>query len=233
MPSVRAIAVDPERGLVLPNVIRRGCLGFRRDHGTAQEQKQWRRLCRPCFGNIGRNQHPNPVDHSQHGIRYTTFRSACYTWRLDQFEELVSADHFTANIAESRRVPAPPVPPAQLLPPPSPLQPRLFRAGGIRRHLLRRSPALLDRRGDRHHASDPHALLGHLRRTIGVVAADGWAAAICDLAIDAQLAYADPCRRRDMLARRRRPRSGSRWSRTASSPTVSSSPPVMRQQRAA
>jgi hypothetical protein len=38
---------------------------------------------------------------------------------------------------------------------------------------------------------DPHALLGHLR-AIDVVAADGWAAAICDLACERQLVMPMP-----------------------------------------
>jgi hypothetical protein len=111
----------------------------------------------------------------QHGIRYTTFRSALATpggsISLKNWCLLIT----TANLAESRR--RAPIIPAQLLPPPpSPLD------------SVSPVPADKPPSAPPHYVigvatattPNPHAVLSHLR-AIGVVAADGWAAAICDI----------------------------------------------------
>src|SRR5215216_4413569 len=114
MPSVRAIAVDPDRGLVLLNLI----------GADASVSAVIMELLRSKSNGVGfmpslfAHQSTNiPTQLTiQHGIRYTTFRSALATpggsisqknWCL-----LIS----TANIAESRR--RAPIIPVQLLPPP-------------------------------------------------------------------------------------------------------------------
>jgi hypothetical protein len=182
MPSVRAVATDPDRGLVLLNLI----------GADASVSAVIMELLRSKSTGVGfmptlfADQSVGIPTHLaiQQGIRYTTFRSALSTpggslnaknWCL-----LIS----TANIAESRRR-APIIPP-QLLPPPPPA------AAGEGAPAL---PADKPPPAPPPHyvigeasatMPDPNALLGHLR-AIGVVVADGWAAAVCDLALDAGL----------------------------------------------
>ena len=181
MPGVRAVAVDPDRGLVLLNLV----------GADASVSAVIMELLRSKSNGVGfmptlfASQPTNlPTQLTiQVGIRYTTFRSALATpggsinqknWCL-----LIS----TANLAECRR--RAPVIPAQLLPPPpAPVAPEA-------------PPAVP---ADKPSAPIPHyvvgaasattpnanALLGHLR-TIGVVVADAWADTVRDLALDAQL----------------------------------------------
>ena len=120
MPSVRAIAVDPERGLVLLNL-------FGADASVSAVIMELLRSKSTGVGFMPALFANGPITIPtqltiQHGIRYTTFRSALATpggsisqknWCL-----LIS----TANIAESRR--RAPIIPVQLLPPPSRRPPR-------------------------------------------------------------------------------------------------------------
>ena len=181
MPSVRAIAVDPERGLVLLNL-------FGADASVSAVIMELLRSKSTGVGFMPALFANGPITIPtqltiQHGIRYTTFRSALATpggsisqknWCL-----LIS----TANIAESRR--RAPIIPVQLLPPPSretaetaPAVPADKPPAGPPPHYLIGAATAT--------TPNPYALLGHLR-AIGVVAADGWAEAICDLAIARQL----------------------------------------------
>src|SRR5215212_3106004 len=114
MPSVRAIAVDPDRGLVLLNLI----------GADASVSAVIMELLRSKSNGVGfmptlfAGQPANiPTQLTiQHGIRYTTFRSALATpggsISLKNWCLLIA----TANIAESRR--RAPIIPTQLLPPP-------------------------------------------------------------------------------------------------------------------
>jgi len=176
MPSVRAIAVDPDRGLVLLNLIGADTsvsavimeLLKSKSNGVG---------FMPSLSANGPITMPTQLT-IQHGIRYTTFRSALTTpggsLNMKNWCLLIS----TANIAESRRR-APLIPPQLLPPPPATTQ---------------TAPAAPADKPPPHYvigaataaAPDPDALLGHLR-AIGVVAADGWAEAVRDLALDAQL----------------------------------------------
>src|SRR5215208_2621322 len=113
MPSVRAIAVDPDRGLVLLNLV----------GADASVSAVIMELLRSKSNGVGfmptlfaRQSTNIPTQLTiQHGIRYTTFRSALATpggsISLKNWCLLIA----TANIAESRRR-APTIPP-QLLPP--------------------------------------------------------------------------------------------------------------------
>jgi len=182
MPSVRAVATDPDRGLVLLNLV----------GADASVSAVIMELLRSKSNGIGYMPtlfagQPNNIPTQlsiQTGIRYSTFRSALATpggsisqknWCL-----LIS----TANIAESRRR-APVIPP-QLLPPPAPLA----SAGATPAAPASQPPAV----PPPHYVlgattitvPNPNALLGHLR-AIGVVVADDWAEMVRDLALDARL----------------------------------------------
>ena len=112
MPSVRAIAVDPDRGLVLLNLV----------GADASVSAVMMELLRSKSNGVGfmptlfaRQPSNIPTQLSiQSGIRYTTFRSALATsgGSLNQKNWCLLIS--TANIAESRRR-APIIPP-QLLP---------------------------------------------------------------------------------------------------------------------
>ena len=182
MPSVRAIAVDPDRGLVLLNLV----------GADASVSAVMMELLRSKSNGVGfmptlfAHQPTNiPTQLSiQPGIRYTTFRSALATsggsLRVKNWCLLIS----TANIVESRRR-APIIPP-QLLPPvpasttadaaPSALasQPS---AAPPPHYIVGAATAI---------TPDPHSLLGHLR-AIDVVIADAWAETVRNLALDTQL----------------------------------------------
>ena len=182
MPSVRAIAVDPDRGLVLLNLV----------GADASVSAVIMELLRSKSNGVGfmstrfaRQPTNIPTQLSiQPGIRYTTFRSALATpggsLRVKNWCLLIS----TANITERRRR-APIIPP-QLLPPP----PALATAEETPAAPTNQPPAV----SPPHYiigaatatTPDPHALLGHLR-AIGVVIADTWAKAVRDLAIDAHI----------------------------------------------
>ena len=178
MPSVRAIAVDPDRGLVLLNLIGADASVSAVIMELLRSKSNGVGFMPSLFANGSRIPTQLTI---QHGIRYTTFRSALATpggsISLKNWCLLIT----TANIAESRR--RAPVLPAQLLPPPSPPN----RASSVPADTPPAAPPPHYLIGAATATTpDPHALLGHLR-TIGVVAADGWAAAICDLAIEQQL----------------------------------------------
>jgi hypothetical protein len=182
MPSVRAIAVDPDRGLVLLNLV----------GADASVSAVMMELLRSKSNGVGfmptlfAHQPTNiPTQLSiQPGIRYTTFRSALATsggsLRVKNWCLLIS----TANIAESRRR-APIIPP-QLLPP----APASTTADAAPSALASQPPAA----PPPHYivgaataiTPDPHSLLGHLR-AIGVVIADAWAETVRNLALDTQL----------------------------------------------
>ena len=180
MPSVRAIAVDPERGLIVLNLI----------GADASVSAVIMQLLKSKSSGVGfmpslfSRQPPNiPTQLSiQSGIRYTTFRSALATpgGSLNQKNWCLLIS--TANLAESRR--RAPIIPAQLLPPPpatidaAPAAPADKPAAALPPHYVIGAATAT--------APNPDALLGHLR-TIGVVVADTWAKAVRDLALDAQL----------------------------------------------
>jgi hypothetical protein len=181
MPSVRAIAIDPDRGLVLLNLI----------GADASVSAVIMELLRSKSNGVGfmptlfAGQSTNlPTQLTiQHGIRYTTFRSALATPGGSISQKNWCLLIATANLTESRRR-APTIPP-QLLPPASP-------------ETAETAPSVpTDKRGAApppHYVisaatattPNPHAVLGHLR-TIGVVLADGWAESVRDLALEAQL----------------------------------------------
>jgi hypothetical protein len=184
MPSVRAIAVDPDRGLVLLNLV----------GADASVSAVVMELLRSKSNGVGflpslfgSQLITIPTQISiQSGIRYSIFRSALATAggsiTLKNWCLLIS----TANIAESRRR-APSIP-AQLLPPPASATTEGAPAvpadkSGPPPHYVIRSATTA--------APDPDALLGHLR-AIGVVLADDWAATMRDLALDAQLVMPIP-----------------------------------------
>jgi hypothetical protein len=181
MPSVRAIAVDPEHGLVLLNLV----------GADASVSAVIMELLRSKSNGVGflptlfASQQTNiPTQLSiQAGIRYSTFRSALATpgGSLNQKNWCLLIS--TANVAESRRR-APSIPP-QLLPPPAlatiettPTTPASQPSAAPPPHyVIGAATATIP---------DANALLGHLR-AIGVVVADPWAETVCDLALDAQL----------------------------------------------
>ena len=187
LPSVRAVAVDPDRGLVLLNLV----------GADASVSAVIMELLRSKSNGVGFmptlfvHQPSNiPTQLSiQSGIRYTTFRSALATsgGSLNQKNWCLLIS--TANITERRRR-APIIPP-QLLPPP----PALATAEATSAAPSSQPPVTPPPHYVIGAAStstpDAHALLGHLR-TIGVVIADTWAAAVRDLAIDAQLVTSMP-----------------------------------------
>ena len=159
MPSVRAIAVDPDRGLVLLNLV----------GADASVSAVIMELLRSKSNGVGfmptlfGSQQTNiPTQLSiQTGIRYTTFRSALATpgGSLNQKNWCLLIS--TANIAESRRR-APIIPP-QLLPPP----PALATTETTLATPASQSPAV----PPPHYVvgaaaatnPEPNALLGHLR----------------------------------------------------------------------
>jgi hypothetical protein len=187
MPSVRAVAVDPDRGLVLLNLV----------GADASVSAVIMELLRSKSNGVGfmptlfAHQPSNiPTQLSiQPGIRYTTFRSALATpgGSLNQKNWCLLIS--TANIVESRR--RSPLIPAQLLPPP-PVPATTETAPAVSADKPPATPSPHYVIGAATATTpDPHALLGHLR-AIGVVIADTWAEAVRDLAIDAQLVTSMP-----------------------------------------
>jgi hypothetical protein len=182
MPSVRAIAVDPDRGLVLLNLV----------GADASVSAVMMELLRSKSNGVGfmptlfaRQPSNIPTQLSiQSGIRYTTFRSALATPGGSLNQKNWCLLIATANITERRR--RVPIIPPQLLPPP----PGLATAEAAPAAPTNQPPAV----SPPHYIigaaiatnPDPHALLGHLR-AIGVVVADAWAEAVRNLALDAQL----------------------------------------------
>jgi len=181
MPSVRAIAVDPDRGLVLLNLV----------GADASVSAVMMELLRSKSNGVGfmptlfAHQPTNiPTQLSiQPGIRYTTFRSALATsgGSLNQKNWCLLIS--TANIVESRRR-APIIPP-QLLPLSSVPATETAPAVSADKPPVAPPPHYVVGAATAT-TPDPHALLGHLR-AIGVVIADAWAEAMRDLALDAQL----------------------------------------------
>jgi hypothetical protein len=182
MPSVRAVVVDPDRGLVLLNLV----------GADASVSAVIMELLRSKSNGVGFmptlfGSQPNHIPTQlsiQAGIRYTTFRSALATpggsLNVKNWCLLIA----TANITERRR--RAPIIPLQLLPPP----PGLATAEAAPAAPTNQPPAA----PPPHYIigaaiatnPDPNALLGHLR-AIGVVVADAWAEAVRNLALDAQL----------------------------------------------
>src|SRR6266536_4336812 len=116
MPSVRAVAVDPDRGLVLLNLI----------GADASVSAVIMELLRSKSNGVGfmptlfaKGPTNIPTQLTiQQGIRYTTFRSALATPGGSISQKNWCLLIATANLAQSRRR-APTIPP-QLLPPPLP-----------------------------------------------------------------------------------------------------------------
>jgi hypothetical protein len=181
MPSVRAIAVDPDRRLVLLNLV----------GADASVSAVIMELLRSKSNGVGFmptlfGKRPTSIPTQltiQPGGRYTTFRSALATpggsisqknWCL-----LIS----TANIAESRRR-APAIPPQLLPPPPPPVTAETAPSVPADKPPAVPSPHYVIGAASAT-TPDPHALLGHLR-AIGVVVADLWAEAVRNLALETQ-----------------------------------------------
>jgi hypothetical protein len=179
MPSVRAVAVDPDRGLVLLNLI----------GADASVSAVIMELLRSKSNGVGFMptlfaRQPSNISTQlsiQPGIRYTTFRSALATPGGSMSQKNWCLLITTANIAERRRR-APIIPP-QLLPPPAtadaaPAAPTNQPPAAPFPHYVVGTATAT--------TPDAHAPLGHLR-AIGVVLADMWAETVRDLALDAQL----------------------------------------------
>ena len=187
MPSVRAVAVDPDRGLVLLNLV----------GADASVSAVIMELLRSKSNGVGfmptlfAGQSTNiPTQLStQSGIRYTTFRSALATsggsLNVKNWCLLIA----TANITERRRR-APIIPPQLLPPPPALATTEATSAAPSSQPPVTPPPHYVIGAASTS-TPDAHALLGHLR-AIGVVIADTWAAAVRDLAIDAQLVSSMP-----------------------------------------
>jgi len=182
MPSVRAVAVDPDRGLVLLNLV----------GADASVSAVIMELLRSRSNGVGFmptlfGSQPNyiPTQLSiQTGIRYTTFRSALATPGGSLNQKNWCLLIATANIAESRRR-APLIPPLLLPPPPLPATAEVAPAAPTSQREAAPPPHYIIGAATATNP-DPNALLGHLR-AIGVVLADSSAEAVRDLALDVQL----------------------------------------------
>jgi hypothetical protein len=182
MPSVRAVAVDPDRGLVLLNLV----------GADASVSAVIMELLRSKSNGVGfmptlfASQSANiPTQLTiQSGIRYTIFRSALATRGGSIHQKNWCLLISSANIAESRRR-APIIPP-QLLPPPPVLATIEGAPAAPANQPLAAPPPHYIIGTTTATLPNPHTLLGHLR-AIGVVLADAWAETMRDLAIDAQL----------------------------------------------
>src|SRR6266498_1950300 len=158
MPSVRAVVVDPDRGLVLLNLVGADASVSAVIMELLRSKSNGVGFMPTLFGK-GPTGIPTQLT-IQPGIRYTIFRSALATpggsIRVKNWCLLIT----TANIAESRRR-APIIPP-QLLPPAPPTTTGEAVPTG---------------------PTNQPALLGHLR-AIGVVLADDWGETMRDLALE-------------------------------------------------
>jgi hypothetical protein len=182
MPSVRAVAVDPDRGLVLLNVV----------GADASVSAVIMELLRSKSNGVGFmptqfGSQPTTIPTQlsiQTGIRYTTFRSALATpdgsLRVKNWCLLIS----TANVAECRRR-APIIPPQLLPPSPLPATAEAAIAAPTSQPPAAPPPHYIIGAAIATNP-DPNALLGHLR-AIGIVVADTWAEIVRDLALDARL----------------------------------------------
>ncbi len=182
MPSVRAVATDPDRGLVLLNLV----------GADASVSAVIMELLRSKSNGVGwlptlfGSQPSNiPTQLSiQTGIRYTTFRSALAApgGSLNQKNWCLLIS--TANIAESRRR-APLIPPQLQPPPPTPATTERATIAPADKSPPAAPPHYVIGAATAT-TPDLNALLGHLR-AIGVVVADAWAETVRDLALDALL----------------------------------------------
>src|SRR5215213_8243620 len=177
MPSVRAIAVDPDRGLVLLNLI----------GADTSVSAVIMELLRSKSNGVGfmpsrfaqGSRIPTQLT-IQHGIRYTTFRSALATSGGSISQKNWCLLINTANIAESRRR-APNIPPQLLPPPPALATTEATSAAPSSQPPVTPPPHYVIGAASTS-TPDAHALLGHLR-TIGVVIADAWAETVRNLAL--------------------------------------------------
>jgi hypothetical protein len=182
MPSVRAIAVDPDRGLILLNLV----------GADASVSAVIMELLRSKSNGVGFmptlfGSQPNNIPTQlsiQPGIRYTTFRSALATSGGSISQKNWCLLINTANIAESRRR-APNIPPQLLPPPPALATTEATSAAPSSQPPVTPPPHYVIGAASTS-TPDAHALLGHLR-TIGVVIADAWAETVRNLALDTQL----------------------------------------------
>jgi len=187
MPSVRAIAVDPDRGLVLLNLV----------GADASVSAVIMELLRSKSNGVGfmptlfaRQPTNIPTQFSiQPGIRYTTFRSALATPGGSISQKNWCLLIATANIAERRRR-APIIPPQLPPPPPPPATTETAPAVSADKPSAIPPPHYVVGAASAT-TPDPHSLLGHLR-AIGVVVANTWAASVRNLALDAQLVTSMP-----------------------------------------
>ncbi len=181
MPSVRAIAVDPDRGLVLLNLIGADISVSAVIMELLRSKSNGVGFMPTLFGT-----QPNNIPtqlNIQPGIRYTTFRSALATPGGSISQKNWCLLITTGNIAERRR--RAPIIPVQLLPPPPTATADATSAVPADKPPAAPPPHYLIGAATTT-SPNPHTLLGHLR-AIGVVAADAWAEAVCDLAIAHQL----------------------------------------------
>ncbi len=179
MPSVRAVAVDPERGLVLLNLVGADASVSAVIMELLRSKSNGVGFMPTLFGK-GPTGIPTQLT-IQPGIRYTIFRSALATpggsIRVKNWCLLIT----TANIAESRRR-APIIPP-QLLPPAPPTTTGEAVPTGPTNQPLAAPPPHYIIGAATATIPNPQALLGHLR-AIGVVLADDWGETMRDLALE-------------------------------------------------
>lgn len=182
MPSVRAVAIDPDRGLVLLNLVGADASVSAVIMELLRSKSNGVGFMPTLFGSQASNI-PTQLT-IQTGIRYTTFRSALITTGGSLNQKNWCLLISTANVAESRRR-APRIPPQLLPPPPTPsttegatIAPADKSPPGPPPHYFIGAATAT--------TPEPNALLGYLR-AIGVVVADTWATSVCDLALDAQL----------------------------------------------
>jgi hypothetical protein len=170
MPSVRAIASDPDRGLVLLNLVGADASVSAVIMELLRSKSNGVGFMPTLFG-VQPTNLPTQLT-IQTGIRYTAFRSALATLggsiSLKNWCLLIS----TANIGESRRR-APIIPPQLLPPPPAPATTEGAPAVPADTSPAAPSPHyVIGAAGVT--TPEPNTLLGHLR-AIGVVVADAWA----------------------------------------------------------
>ena len=187
MTSVRSVAVDPDRGLVLLNLV----------GADASVSAVIMELLRSKSNGVGfmptlfARQSANIPTHLtiQSGIRYTILRSALASRGGSIHQKNWCLLISTANIVESRRR-APMIPPHLLPPAPASATVEAVPTAPTSQPPTAPPPHYVISAATAR-APEPNALLGHLR-SIGVVLADGWAETTHDLALDAQLVMPIP-----------------------------------------
>jgi hypothetical protein len=182
MSNVRAVAVDPDRGLVLLNLVGADASVSAVIMELLRSKSNGVGFMPTLFGGQPTNL-PTQLT-IQQGIRYTTFRSALATPGGSLNQKNWCLLIATANIAESRRR-APIIPPQLLPPSPPPATAEATPAAPTSQPPAASPPHYIIGAATATNP-DPNALLGHLR-AIGAVLADPWAEAVRDLALDAQL----------------------------------------------